>query len=197
MRCFASSFVIRQRWYANIARSDAGRPTLWPQNSDGTGAGTATEGLAAASASNTSDSTSTSTATASTATTTVYIVDNWVAHPTASTATNIASSSSSSGATTRSIHVYTNAPYVHLTVNGSPAVGGDLTAVPYFGAAVFPAVVFAAGTLTANAVSGDRTTVLGTQHAHVTEYESRAMRGWWGLGGEEHSHQCLLSLLSL
>ena len=58
--------------------------------------------------------------------------------------------------------MYTNAPYVRLAVNGKPAVGGELTAVPYFGAAVFPAVAFAAGTLTADAVGADRKTVLGS-----------------------------------
>ena len=52
--------------------------------------------------------------------------------------------------TTRSIHVYTNAPTVRLELNGKTVA---TTSVAYFGMATFDKVTYEAGTLTAFAVS--------------------------------------------
>lgn len=65
---------------------------------------------------------------------TIYIVDSWIAPP--------------AGQTTRSLHVYTNAPFVRLWINGhqhAPPI-----AVPVWGEATFPAVPFVPGNLTAS-----------------------------------------------
>ena len=80
--------------------------------------------------------------------TTVKIVDSWVAHPQSKS---------------RSIHVYTNAPYARLKVNGSPA--SAVVSVPFFGMATFPAVVFAPGSLTAEALGPDGATVVASDTA--------------------------------
>ena len=69
--------------------------------------------------------------------TTCHIVDSWVTPP--------------AGQTTRSVHVYSNAATVQLYVNGK-AVGITPVAVPYFGMAVFPAVPYSPGNLTAVAM---------------------------------------------
>jgi hypothetical protein len=63
--------------------------------------------------------------------------------------------------TTRKINVLTNAPLVQLLVNG--VAQGSPVAVPFFLATVtFPAVTFAAGTLTAKALAADGITVLAS-----------------------------------
>lgn len=79
--------------------------------------------------------------------TTVHIVDSWVPHP-------------HPQVKTRSIHVYTNAPFVRLAVNGVPAT--NVMAVPFFGMATFPEVVFAPGALVADALGPDGTTVVAS-----------------------------------
>jgi len=56
-----------------------------------------------------------------------------------------------SGKTTRSINVYSNAPAVALLLNGSP-VAGSPAAMPAFGAVNFGAVPYAPGNLTAVAL---------------------------------------------
>ena len=79
--------------------------------------------------------------------TTVRIVENWEApkDPTA---------------TTRTMHVYSNAPMVSLELNGdavgTPQPGGDYQNLPTFHAK------FAPGTLTAKAIAADGKTVLAT-----------------------------------
>ena len=61
--------------------------------------------------------------------------------------------------TTRTVHVYSNAPLVALFLNGA-AVGSPLP-VPYFSQATFT-VTYAAGTLVAKALAADGVTVLAT-----------------------------------
>ena len=67
---------------------------------------------------------------------TVYIVDAWVPPP--------------AGNLTRTVHVYTNAPSVRLWLNNQ--LVGE-TAVAYWGQAIFPAVRYESGNLTAEAVT--------------------------------------------
>lgn len=76
--------------------------------------------------------------------TTVHIVESWRAPLTG---------------TTRTIHVYTNAPFARLLVGSTP-----LPAVPvgFFSFATFSDVAYAPGTLTAQALAADGTTVLAT-----------------------------------
>jgi len=77
--------------------------------------------------------------------TTVRIVESWA--PPAS-------------GTTRVIHVYSNAPKVQLLLNGAP-VGAPIV-VPHYRASVTTIVTYASGTLTANALASDGTTVLAS-----------------------------------
>jgi hypothetical protein len=56
-----------------------------------------------------------------------------------------------SGKTTRSIHVYSNAPAVALLVNGAP-VAGSPQAMPAFGAVNFASVPYTPGSVTAQAL---------------------------------------------
>lgn len=78
----------------------------------------------------------------------VHIVESW--QPPAS-------------GTTRAINVYSNAPYVKLSVNGQTVGPGDgLVSMPAFGWSAFGAVPYSAGTLTATAVAADGSTVLAT-----------------------------------
>ena len=67
---------------------------------------------------------------------TVYIVDAWVPPP--------------AGNLTRRVHVYTNAPSVRLWLNNQ--LVGE-TVVAYWGQAIFPAVRYESGNLTAEAVT--------------------------------------------
>ena len=70
---------------------------------------------------------------------TTYIVDSWTAPP--------------HGSSTRSVHVYTNAPFVRLWVNGKQVdKGKPLVQVSFWEEATFPAVLFEAGNLTAGGV---------------------------------------------
>ena len=77
---------------------------------------------------------------------TVRIVESW--------------SPPAAGTTTRRVHVYTNAPWVQLSLNGA-AVGGPL-AVPFYRSSVVTNVTYAPGTLTAKALAADGVTVLAT-----------------------------------
>ncbi len=76
--------------------------------------------------------------------TTVYLVEAWEPQL--------------GGKTTRSLHAYSNAPYVRLLVNGA-AYGPDQR-MPSFGSVNWPAVPYAAGNATALALSGPGGTVL-------------------------------------
>ena len=66
-------------------------------------------------------------------------------------------------ATSRVVHVYTNAPAAALRVNGA-LVG--LAAVPAFGWATFSGVNYSAGTLSAEALAADNATVLAATAKH-------------------------------
>ena len=57
---------------------------------------------------------------------------------------------------TRSIHVYSNAPHIRLELNGKVVGTQD---IPFFGMASFGNVTYAAGTLTAFAVDASGTDV--------------------------------------
>ena len=78
---------------------------------------------------------------------TVRIVENWQAPL-------------SSDKTTRTVHVYSNAPLVSLELNGAavgaPQTGGDFDRIPEF------KVVYAPGVLTAKALAADGETVMAT-----------------------------------
>lgn len=75
-----------------------------------------------------------------------HIVETWKANPSAPTKN-------------RTIHVYTNAPFVSLALNG--AAVASPAAVAQFGYATF-SVAFAPGTLTATALAADGATALAT-----------------------------------
>ena len=64
------------------------------------------------------------------------------------------------GVTVRTVHVYSNAPWVQLYLN-DVAVGTPM-AVPFYKSAVVTNVTYAPGTLTAKALAADGTTVLAT-----------------------------------
>jgi hypothetical protein len=70
---------------------------------------------------------------------------------------------------TRSLHVYTNAPYARIVVNG--AVVESAVAVPAFGSAAFYNVPYAPGLITAQGLDG------AGPAAHVLASESKAS---WG-----------------
>ena len=78
---------------------------------------------------------------------TCFIVDHWVKPP--------------AGRSTRLISVYTNGDAVRLLVNGKAA--GRTAAVPFFGFAVFEAVPFQSGNLTAECLSGGARLAVHTQ----------------------------------
>ena len=63
-------------------------------------------------------------------------------------------------ATSRTIHVYSNAPWARLTLPGGATLGP--VAIARFGAAVFHNVPFSAGTLRADALAADGSTVLAS-----------------------------------
>jgi len=77
----------------------------------------------------------------------VHIVETWKANP-------------SDPSKNRTIHVYTNAPWAMLTLNGKD-VAVSPRAVPQFGYATF-SVAFDPGTLVATALAADGSTVLAT-----------------------------------
>jgi hypothetical protein len=122
----------RSWWLSNISVMDAGRPVLWAEaRSTTAGTDTSTDTSTSADVVDIADATSY----------TLSIVDSWIAPPAGNT---------TAGNTTRTIHVYTNAPWVQLYVNGEPA--GEAVPVPFFGWATFAAVPFEAGNLTAAAL---------------------------------------------
>jgi len=63
---------------------------------------------------------------------------------------------------TRVIHVYSSGAFVRLLLNGAPAPGGGVQPAVPDTWAIFPAVAFSPGTLTAEALAADGTTVLAT-----------------------------------
>eukprot|EP00040_Diaphanoeca_grandis_P011360 m.58192 g.58192 ORF g.58192 m.58192 type:complete len:953 (+) comp22513_c0_seq2:99-2957(+) len=81
--------------------------------------------------------------------TTVFIIESWL--PPMS-------------GTTRSIHVYSNAPAIRLELNGKNV--GEQT-IPYFGMANFDSVTFETGNLTAIAVDGQGN-AMGASHSITT-----------------------------
>ena len=115
----------RSWWLSNVSTADAGRPALWPE--------------VAGSAAN-----------AGGETTTLYIVDSWTPphSPIAAHQTEFGSNNQPN----RTIHVYTNAPFVRLWRNGKQ-VGGGSRSVPFFGSATFTNIGFVSGNLTAEALS--------------------------------------------
>jgi hypothetical protein len=119
----------RSWWLSNISVMDAGRPVLWAEARNLTGMTDVDTNRTLSGAAGTTDATSV----------TISIVDSWIAPPAAR------------GNNTRSIHVYTNAPWVQLYVNSEP-VSDKPVPVPFFGTATFAAVPFKAGNLTAAAL---------------------------------------------
>ena len=89
--------------------------------------------------------------------TTIRIVENWAQPKSAQTP-------SAAPKTNRTIHCYTNAPFVALELNGKPVgapmKGGDFGRIPTF------SVKFAEGTLTAKALASDGKTVLASHSIH-------------------------------
>ena len=57
-------------------------------------------------------------------------------------------------AAARQLHVYTNAPFCRLLVNGKPTAGGGTVAVAPFSAATFNGITFTPGTVTAECLAG-------------------------------------------
>jgi hypothetical protein len=162
-----TAYWLRSWWLSNISTSDAGRPVL--------GAGmhmnAASAGMHIAAAVSTPTPITAATATA-TATATVSAVSTAAA---ALTATNgdegtwtvhiIDTWAPVKGSSTRSIHVYSNAPSVRLEVNGKAVAGGAIV-IPFFGMATFDSVTYAAGNLTAVALDSTGTAV--ASHTLVT-----------------------------
>ena len=77
---------------------------------------------------------------------TAYIVESWAPQ--------------GAGKSTRSIHAYSNAPYVRLLLNGAQ-VGAD-SPMPPFGSVNWPTVAYAPGILTLQALSGAGGSVLAS-----------------------------------
>ncbi len=82
------------------------------------------------------------------------------------------------GSSTRTIHVYTNAPFVRLWKNGKlvqvgNVAGHDLIAVPFFGFATFVAVAFDPGNLTAEALDSDGKRRLATHTSFTSGIPTR------------------------
>jgi len=119
-----TAYWFKSWWLSNISKSDAGRPLNPPQPCDGQ----PTHSSFTSNSSSGSDSDFT-----------VFIIDTWAAIPGAS-------------GSNRSIHVYTNAPFVRLEVNGHLAASP--LPVPFFGMATF-SVQYRAGRLRAVAMAGE------------------------------------------
>lgn len=62
----------------------------------------------------------------------------------------------------RVIHVYTSGAFVRLLLNGGPAPGGEVQPVVPDTWSIFPAVAYSPGTLTAEALAADGSTVIAT-----------------------------------
>ena len=92
-----TAYWLRSWWLSNISASDAGRPTNPPALLP------AATGVPSVDASITADTE-----------TTLFILEAWLPPANATLTPN------------RTIHVYSNAPFVKLLLNGEPAHGGDL-----------------------------------------------------------------------
>jgi hypothetical protein len=89
---------------------------------------------------------------------TVYIPETWVPHP---------------NSKYRTIHVYTNAPSVRLSVNGKQV--GESIAVPFFGFATFSDVQYESGSATAEALDVNGQS-LGSSYTIRTPGATKAVR---------------------
>jgi hypothetical protein len=78
------------------------------------------------------------------------LVESWQPVPhSLSAAKSNRNRNSKTGTTTRQLHVYTNAPFARILINGGATAGGDTIAVAPFSVASFNRIAFAPGNITA------------------------------------------------